>query len=350
MERYQETVAGDWRVAGELEFRRSRFHWLTRPMSPFEMMDDAVAFFRENFALMAKASILLYAPLLGLFLLALIPIVLLNATTRTPQPFAPADIIQAGSVCLAYPYFFVAPALHAAIVALIAQMCLQDAPITPRTVWERLKPRFWHLIANQLLAFLALGAINLAIGIFFAILIVLLFVGAGVGAAGTGVSAGLILGLSGALILSILWVVAVAMVTVWFAILPPIVVLEPNTDALTAFNRAFQLVGRNYRHAVLTYLAFIGFQTVVYFAAYILVAIIIGIAAGLIAVYSDLEAFFLRWNATLSQVFNILYYTGFVLLMPMMYMSSILLYYDLRYRYEGLDIEQSLAQEGLSPS
>jgi hypothetical protein len=350
MERHHETVAGDWRVAGELEFRRSRFHWLTRPMSPFEMMDDAVAFFRENFALMAKASILLYAPLLGLFLLALIPIVLLNATARTPQPFAPADIIQVGSVCLAYPYFFVAPALHAAIVALISQMRLQDAPITPRTVWERLKPRFWHLIANQLLAFIALGAINLAIGIFFAILIVLLFVGAGVGAAGTGVSTGLILGLSGALVLSILWVVAVAMVTVWFAILPPIVVLEPNTDALTAFNRAFQLVGKNYRHAVLTYLAFIGFQTVVYFAAYILVAIIIGVAAGLIAMYSDLEAFFLRWNATLSQMFNILYYTGFVLLMPMMYLSSILLYYDLRYRYEGLDIEQSLAQEGLSLS
>jgi hypothetical protein len=322
MERHQETAAGDWRVAGELEFRRSRFHWLTRPMSPFEMMDDAVAFFRENFALMAKASVLLYAPLLGLFLLTLIPIALLNATARAPQPLSPADLIQAGSTCLAYPYFFVAPALHAAIIALIAQMRLQEAPITPRTVWERLKPRFWHLIANQLLAFIALG----------------------------GASVGLILGLSGALILGILWVVAVAMATVWFAILPPIVVLEPHTDALTAFNHAFQLVGKNYRHAVLSYLAFIGFQTVVYFAAYLLVVIIIGIAAGLIEMYSDLEAFFLRWNATLTQLFNLLYYTGFVLLMPMMYMSSILLYYDLRYRYEGLDIEQVLMQEGASVS
>jgi len=346
----QKTATGDWRVVGEMEFRRSRFHWLTRPMSPFEMMDDAVAFFRENFALMAKASILLYAPLLGLLLLTLIPIVLLNAAARTPQPFAPADMIQLGTVCLAYPYFFVAPALHAAIIALIAQMRLQDAPITPRAVWERLKPRFWHLIANQLLAFIALAGINLAIGIFFAILIVLLFVGAGVGAAGTGGSVGLILGLSGALILGILWVVAVAMATVWFAILPPIVVLEPNTDALTAFNRAFQLVGKNYRHAVLSYLAFIGFQTVVYFAAYLLVIIIVGIAAALVAMYSDLESFLLRWNATLNQLFNLLYYTGFVLLMPMMYMSSILLYYDLRYRYEGLDIEQTLAQEGVSPA
>jgi hypothetical protein len=350
MERHQETAASDWRVAGELEFRRSRFHWLTRPMSPFEMMDDAVAFFRENFALMAKASVLLYAPLLGLFLLTLIPIALLNATVRAPQPLSPADLIQAGSTCLAYPYFFVAPALHAAIIALIAQMRLQEAPITPRTVWERLKPRFWHLIANQLLAFIALGGINLAIGIFFIILIVLLFVGVGAGAAGAGASVGLILGLSGALILGILWVVAVAMATVWFAILPPIVVLEPHTDALTAFNRAFQLVGKNYRHAVLSYLAFIGFQTVVYFAAYLLVAIIIGIAAGLIEMYSDLRAFYLRWNATLTQLFNLLYYTGFVLLMPMMYMSSILLYYDLRYRYEGLDIEQVLMQEGASVS
>ncbi len=344
MDRWQETTAGDWRITGEAELIRSHFQWLTRPMSPFEMMDDAVAFFRENFSLMAKASVLVYAPLLLLMVLTLPVVVALNATTRTPQPFAPADLIYLFSMCLAYPYFFVGPALHAAVTSLIAHMRLQNETITIRSVWERLKPRFWHLIANQMLALIALSIINVAIFVIFFVLIAAVFVAVGIGTSTTGSTAGLIIGLMGALLLSILWVVAVAMITVWFAILPQIVVLEPQTDALTAFNRAFQLVGKNYRHAVLTYLAFTGFQTVVYFAAYAMVGIIIIIIGLIINAYFDVDSFLMRWNATINQLSNLLYYTGFVLLMPMMYLSSFLLYYDLRYRYEGLDIERVLVQ------
>ncbi|GBC93675.1 hypothetical protein HRbin15_02177 [bacterium HR15] len=344
MEKGPESVAGDWRVASEAGLTHSRFYWLTRPMSPFEMMDDAVAFFRENFSVMAKASILLYAPLIILVLITLIIIVALNATARTPQPFAPADLIYLASVCLAYPYFFVAPALHAAIISLIAHMRLQNEPVTLRSVWERLKTRFWHLIANQLLAFIVLGGINLVIGIFFFALLFLLLATIGVTAGTAGGAFSVIIGLIGALLLSILWVVAIAMATVWFIILPQIVVLEPNTDALTAFNRAFQLVGKNYRHAVLSYLAFIGFQTVVYLAAYMLLIMVVAIAVLIIHTYFDLDAFFMRWSATLNQSYNLITYVGFALLMPMMYLTSFLLYYDLRYRIEGLDIEQALTQ------
>lgn len=344
MEKRYEPATGDWRATGEAELVRSRFYWLTRPMSPFEMMDDAVAFFRENFPVMAKASVLLYAPLMALFLITLIPIVALNATARTPQPLAPADLIYLGSICLAYPYLFVAPALHAAITSLIAHMRLQNEKITVQSVWGRLKPRFWHLIANQLLAFIALGGINLVIGLFFFILLLALIAAIGVGVGTTGGAVSLIIGLMGALLLSILWIVAVAMSTVWFVILPQVVVLEPNTDALTAFNRAFQLVSKNYRHAVLSYLAFIGFQTVVYFAAYALLGITVTIAMLIINTYFDFETFFMRWNATINHLWNLLTYGGFILFMPMMYMTSFLLYYDLRYRYEGLDIEQALVQ------
>ncbi|MEN3000841.1 MAG: hypothetical protein ABDI19_03240 [Armatimonadota bacterium] len=343
MEHLREAT-GDWRVTGEVELTRSRFYWLTRPMSPFEMMDDAVAFFRENFAVMTKASILIYSPLIILLLLTLIPIVTLNALTRTPQPLAPADLIQLFSICLAYPYFFVGPALHAAVTSLIAHMCLQNEKITVRSVWERLKPRFWHLIANQLLAFIILAFVHILIFIFFFLIFFALFAAIGIRAA-PGFTSGVIVLLLGALAIAILWIVATAIVNVWFAILPQVVVLEPNTDALTAFNRAFQLVGRNYRHAVLSYLAFTGFQAVVYFAAYMLVIIIMVIAGLIINTYFELEAFLMRWNATLSQLYNLLYYIGFVIIMPMMYMSSFLLYYDLRYRYEGLDIKQVLAQE-----
>ncbi|MCS7065746.1 MAG: hypothetical protein NZL85_05660, partial [Fimbriimonadales bacterium] len=216
-------AAGDWRMTGEVELTRSRFYWLTRPMSPFEMMDDAVAFFRENFAVMSKASILIYSPLIILLLLTLIPIVMLNALTRTPQPLAPADLIQLFSVCLAYPYFFVGPALHAAVTSLIAHMRLQNEKITVRSVWERLKPRFWHLIANQLLAFIILAFFNILIFLFFLLLFLALFAVTGVGLA-AGFTAGVIFFLLGGLLIAILWVVAVAMVTVWFAILPQIVV------------------------------------------------------------------------------------------------------------------------------
>jgi hypothetical protein len=344
MDRWQEVATGDWRVMGETELSRSRFHWLTRPMSPFEMMDDAVAFFRENFSVMAKASILLYVPLLGLQLLTLIPIVALNATARTPQLFAPADIIFLSSVCLAYPFLLVAPVLHAALISLIAHMRLQNEPITVRSVWERLKPRFWQLIANQILAYMALGMIYAITSVFFFTLWIILFAAIGIGSATTGGTAGLIIGLMGLLMISILWLVAVAMTTVWFTILPQIVILEPNTDALSAFKRAFQLVGQNYRHATLSYLAFVALQTVVYFAAYTLIIIFALIALLIINVYFDLDAFLTRWNATLNQLYSLSVYLGLALLMPMMYLMSLLLYYDLRYRSEGLDIEQSLQQ------
>ncbi len=345
MEHWHESTASDWRV-GEAELVRTRYQWLLRPMSPFEMIDDAVAFYRENFPVMAKASVLVYAPLLTLVLVTLVPIVVLNATTRTPQPFATADIIYFASVCLAYPFLFITPALHAAVTSLVAAMRLQGEPVTIRSVWARLKPRFWHLIANQLLAVIALAILHVVIGIFFVILFIGLFMAVGVSATGGGGTTSLILAMLGSLFITILWVIAAAAVSVWFFILPQIVILEPNTDALTAFDRAFRLVGRNFRHAFLSALALIGFHAVALTASYLLVGMLAGLGYLIVRTYFDPEAFFLRWNSSLNQAFNLLYYLGFSLLMSVMYMTSFLLYYDLRYRYEGMDIRLALAQEG----
>ena len=331
---------GDWRVSTlGTAILQSRFRTLLRPATPFELMDDAVSYYRENFKPLFRISLWVYLIPIVFSLLLLGPIVYLDATSAG-APFGSLIVDYLG-VFLLLPYLFVAPMVQAAFTTLAFRMLAVGEPITLSSLWARLKPRFWHLIANQLLAMLALSGLYtiLFLGYFLVMLVV---IAGGAALAGGSPTLGVVLMSVLLLIISIPTLVLAAMINVWFMILPQIVVLEDKVDAITAFSRAFALVRPNLRHAVLSCLAFWGAQTVFMLAVMLLSFLLMGIIIGLIAIYADPEQIFTRWWLSINQVYESLSYVAYMFVMPAMYMTSILLYFDLRYRTEGLDIYEVL--------
>jgi uncharacterized membrane protein len=119
-------------------------------------------------------------------------------------------------------------------------------------------------------------------------------------------------------------------------------VLEERTDAITAFSRMVELVRPNLRHATLCCLAFWGVYAVFSIAVVLIAVLLVGIIVGVLSIYSDIEQVLTRWSFSLNQVYESLTYVAYMLVMPAMYLTSILLYFDLRYRNEGLDIYEAL--------
>jgi hypothetical protein len=332
--------SGDWRITTlGTAILQSRFRTLTRPATPFELMDDAVSYYRENFRPLFNISLWVYLIPIVATILLLIPMVFLDAST-TGGFFAAIALDYLG-LFLLFPYLVVAPMVHAAFTTLAFRMLAVGEPITLRALWARLKPRFWHLIANQLLAALALGGIYFVLGVGYFLLVLAIVFGVAALAGGSPTLA-IVLASILLLVITIPTLVLAAMVTVWFVILPQIIVLEERTDAITAFSRAVELVRPNLRHATLSCLAFWGVYAVFSIAVISLVGILLAIVVGVMSIYVDFEQLLERWALTLNQVYELLSYVAYMLVMPAMYLTSILLYFDLRYRNEGLDIYEAL--------
>jgi hypothetical protein len=332
--------SGDWRVSTlGTAILQSRFRTLLRPATPFELMDDAVSYYRENFKPLFRISLWVYLLPIIVSLLLLAPMVYFDATSGG-NPLG-SILVEYLGLFLLLPYLFVAPIVQAAFTTLAFRMIAVGEPITLRTLWERLKPRFWHLIANQLLAMLALSGLYIVLFLGYFLLALAAVFGAAA-LAGNSPTLGIILMSTLLLIISIPTLVLAALINVWFMILPQIVVLEERTDAITAFSRALELVRPNLKHAVLSCLAFWGAQTVFMLAVMFLSFLILGIVIGIIAIYADPEQIFTRWWLSINQLYESLSYVAYMFVMPAMYLTSILLYFDLRYRNEGLDIYEIL--------
>ncbi|MCX7993568.1 MAG: hypothetical protein N2651_07840, partial [Fimbriimonadales bacterium] len=306
--------------------------------TPFEMMDDAVSYYRENLRPLFYISFWVY----------LIPtivtiIMLAPATYFSAQPGAMGatwySILDALVNLGLLPYLIIAPMVHAAFTTLAFRMLAIGEPITLRALWSRLKPRFWNLVGNQILALMAVGGISFIIG--FGWFILFIAITAGAAALFPGV-AGLVIAASLSVIISAAALVLLALGCVWFVILPQIIVLEERTDAVTAFSRAFDLVRPHLRHAVLSLLAFWGAQAVFTLAVSCLVVLALTIIGWLLAVSTSVEDLLSRWIIPLSQAYEATSYISYMLVMPAFYLTSILLYFDLRYRREGLDIYEVL--------
>lgn len=332
--------SGDWRVATlGTAIVQSRFRPLSRPATPFELMDDAVSYYRENFRPLFRISLWVHLiPIV--FSLLLLALIVYFSAVSVDSPLGPL-IIDYLWLFLLLPYLVVAPIIQAAYTTLAFRMIAMGEPITFRSLWERLKPRFWHLIANQLLAVLALGGLYtvLFLGYFLLVLAALFGVAA---LAGGSPTLGIILLSTVMLIISIPTLVLAALINVWFLILPQIVVLEENTDAITAFSRALALVRPNLKHAVLSCLAFWGAQAVFMLSVMFLSFLLLIFLLLIIAIYADPEQIFTRWWLSINQLYESISYVAYMLVMPAMYLTSILLYFDLRYRNEGLDIYEIL--------
>ncbi len=338
------------RVAGaEAGLVRSEYKWLLRPASAVEMMDDSISIYHENFPFMVRVSLLLYLYPIVLTLLFLLPVAYLEATTPAVEAIGPAFFLECCSLILIGPYFLLLTPVHSIVSSLIAYHYLQREPITLAQIWERLKPRLGHIIGNQLLAYVVLGIIYGILYIAFVIGIMGVFIGGALTAGGA--LSGIIIASLLTLVLSIVFLLLSGAVSVWFILLPQILIFEPETDALTAFSRSIQLVQRNFMHALTSCLLFWGLQAVVTLAVYSLLGILIGIAWWLITTYiGDALQIYTQWSNTVGKITNIITYIGFMVIMPPMYLTSFLLYFDLRYRQEGLDIHQLLMQGVRAPA
>lgn len=336
--------SGDWRITthGNATLQ-SRFRALTRPATPLELMDDSISYYRENFRPLFRISLWIYLIPIAISLVFLLPIALLSASAASEDAYFAAILVDYLGLFLALPYLMVAPIVHAAFTTLAFRMLAVGEPITLKGLWERLKPRFWHLIANQLLAYMALSGILgvLGIGYFLGVIGIVFGVAALVGGSPT---VAIVLLFAMLLVISIPALVLAALVNVWFLILPQIIVLEERTDAISAFKRAVELVRPNLRHATLSCLAFWGVQAVFMLAVGLLAYLLILVVAGIMSIYADFEQVLGRWSLTLGQLSEVTNYIAYMLVMPAMYMTSILLYFDLRYRNEGLDIYEVLRQ------
>jgi hypothetical protein len=332
--------SGDWRITTRgAAILQSRFRTLARPATPFELMDDAVSYYRENFRPLFTISLWVYLIPITVSILLLIPMLLIDASGAGGF-FAVIGMEYLGMFLL-FPYLVVAPMVHAAFTTLAFRMLAVGEPITLRALWARLKPRFWHLIANQLLAALALGGIYLVLGFGYLLLVLAIVFGVGALAGGSPTLA-LVLASILLLVVTIPTLVLAAVATVWFTILPQIIVLEERSDAITAFSRAVELVRPNLKHATLCCLAFWGAYAVFSIAVMIIVVILLGIIVGIASIYSDIDQLFSRWWLSINQVYEAFSYIAYMLVMPPMYLTSILFYFDLRYRNEGLDIYEVL--------
>ncbi|MDM7460179.1 MAG: hypothetical protein P3X24_000775 [bacterium] len=331
---------GDWRITTlGTAILQSRFRTLNRPATPFELMDDAVSYYRENFKTLFRISLWTYLIPIIFSLLLLAPILYFDATSS--QMSLGSIIVEYLGLLLLLPYLTVAPLLQAAFTTLAFRKLAQGEPITLRSLWETLKPRFWQLIANQLLAGMALGGIVLILGVAAFVMILSMSFATTAIMASTP-TLGIALFAVTTIAIAILFLVIAAMATVWFIILPQIIVLETNTDALSAFSRAFELIRPHFKHAVLSYLAFWGVQAVFMLSVQVLAVLILGVLVGVIGIYSDIEQALSRWWLSLNQLYESVTYVTDMFVMPMMYMTSILFYFDLRYRSEGLDIYEAL--------
>lgn len=340
------SVYGDWRTASVSEggLLRSQFQWLLRPATPYEMIDDGVSLYREHFRPFVTLSAGIYLFPILLTILFLIPIILIEMRTTTPQAFPLSSLLECGSLLLILPYFIVVPPIQAMMTSYVAYRLLQGQPVSSlKELWLVVRPRIGQLIANQILAGMLLGAIYTAISI--GVFVVYLAGALGIAALNLGGTVSLIALLIFLLFVAILALVLLALATIWFIILPQVILFETEVDALTAFSRAFSLVRQNFRHAFVSCLLFWAFQGVLYTSAYLLLILIVSVVGLLLYTYGvDLQTAFLRWSNTFGNAVDIVSYVVFIFVLPPTYLTSFFFYFDLRYRAEGLDIAQGLAQ------
>lgn len=343
MNNWQSARGDDWGSGYSVEGTslRTQFGALMRPMTVQEMMDDAIALYREGFGTMLRISFWCYLPFLGIGILLLVPIIYLDSTTSPilGSEWTVGYLVASCSSFLLLPGYLFAPGIQSAMISLTAHRMIQGENPTVREVWRQFKPQFWNLIANQLLAMMlfALITVILYIVMLFGFIAWAALIGltAGGGGGGTGTVILLFVGL---FLLFVLISVLAAAGIMWMTILPQIIVLE-GADAISAFGRAWNLVKTQYKRAIGCCLAFWGVQTIFLVALYLLLFIILGILIGLASVYGKPEELIIKWMGTGSQFFNILSYLSYIVLMPPMCLCTLMFYYDLRFRHEGLDIQ-----------
>jgi hypothetical protein len=190
--------------------------------------------------------------------------------------------------------------------------------VTVREAYRRAQPYWGSLIGAQLLIGLIVGAVGLGPGL------IMLGIGGALMAAKAVVIGGVVMGLAGLVMLYLLVAASLCVM----ATIPAIVV--ENRSVGDALSRSFRLVSRGWKHAL---------------AAWVLLCLFV--AAPLVVAYTPGVLASVRGGA-----FNMALTTGLaslvaLLIMPITLAGQVVIYYDLRVRQEGFDLEMMAQNLGL---
>ena len=282
-----------------------------RPMDLRDILDDTFDLYKENFVFFVTITALVFLPfnlILSLF-----------QGGGTPT-FDPADISGFASFFILQfvTIFLGAIATYVAMGALTQAVSERylGRRITVRESYAAIMDRFWPFILTLLLPFFAIG--------FISVVAIALGVGIVAGMAFLNPILGVIVGIV------VFIAVIVLLIYLWFAIsfVIPVFIVEGLSGA-AAVRRSFQLFWFSSGKAISTLL-------LVTIIVWVVMAVVIGPFAGLLGVMG-------QGGGVAGSLFMGIYgaVSGIVqsVVQPIQIIVILLLYYDIRIRREGYDLE-----------
>lgn len=264
-----------------------------RPMDLRDILDETIELYRSNFALFLGISALMYVPI---YLLGA-----LVAGSRGSAAWTPMAVLLAS------------PLVSAALAWATSERFL-GRPISPRTAYQPVLQRFTAFIATQVLVWLAIAAPMTAA--------VLLFTLSLLGGAGAAAAVALLVILPAAFLS--------AVVGVWLSLTPQIQVIE-DTRYFAAMRRSRELVTG---HGLKVFFVLLIIGLFAFLISGLMVSVPNIIAEG-VKVARGLE----RMPSAVASLLVVLEGAVGTIVAPLQLIALTLVYYDLRIRKEGFDLE-----------
>jgi hypothetical protein len=294
-----------------------------------DILDAAVGLYRHNFGTLLAVVALVHGPLLALQVLGggLWTWGMLEGTAGGLPGWAMVMAGMAGMAVLGAYYLgaLLLGPLSAGAVALAVSDLYLGRPVTVRGAYRGAASSWLHLFLAQLIIQFGMGLVALAVGLPLVVL----------GAAALVMSpvVGIVVLVVGSL--AVLAVLMAGLLLLLAAI--PAIVVERRT-ALDSIVRSFKLVRGGWRRALAAY-ALLGLLV----AGPILASY--GLLFGAQAVGGPDPGGMALTNALLGGVVSLMA----LLVMPITMAGQVVIYYDLRVRQEGLDLEMMAADLELGP-
>jgi hypothetical protein len=292
-----------------------------------DLLDAAVGLYRHNFGTLLGVVALVHGPLLALGVVASGWWGWSSLATRpggTPGPGQAAALaagLSATSLVWLATLVF-QPLASGAMVLAVSDLYL-GRKITVRGAYRQALPSWGPLIGAQFLISLIVGAVGFGPGM------VLMFVGGMLAALARSVVAGVVVMVLGVLVM--LYLVVASYLCLMATI--PAIMVERRTMS-EALTRSFRLVSRGWKHAL---------------GAWVLLGLLV--AVPLVVPYGLVVAAQVRGGLA-GAPFATALTSGLaslvaLLVMPVTLAGQVVIYYDLRVRQEGFDLEMMAANLGL---
>lgn len=298
--------------------RESNAQPVLRPLSVTDIMDTAVGLYRHHFGILLGIVAVVWAPLMGLQVVTQAVQAAMTGDLQTGE--GPPGALIIGSfflVGLGWMITWVATIVFAPLAAGAVVRAVSEAylggPITVQEAYRLVRPHWAQLIGAQLLVQLLVGAVTAVLAIF-------IFIFAAAAFAVSPVAG--IIALSAAVLM--VGAGAFAIFSLLLATVPAIVV--ENLGIIDALRRSVELVRPYLLHALGAYVL-LGLLLLVP----ILIAYAIGIYFEMLTGFESITTGVIIMSAVVAM--------ATLLIKPVMSIGVVVIYYDLRVRQEGFDLQ-----------